>query len=64
MHKSETVKGAKYNIPLEQLEGLPPSSTVKVLFSCKPLSYDDFKNVLSTHWNKSSPGINGIPYKV
>ena len=63
-HKSQTVKDPIYNTPLETLEGLPPTPAVKVPFSSKSFSYDDFEKVLATRRNKSSRGINGIPYKV
>ena len=63
-HKEGIVKDTNYNVPLEPLDGLPPDPEVQVPFVCKPFCYDDFEKLLLTRRNKSSPGINGIPYKV
>ena len=49
---------------MEHLEGLPEDPVIKTPFFCKPFTYDDFQRILQTRRNKSSPGINAIPYKV
>ena len=63
-HKSTTVSDSSSEIPLSVLDGLPPAPSVSKVFSNSSLKYADFERVLSTRRNASSPGLNGIPYKV
>ena len=63
-HKSETVSDDNYNTPLEHLEGLPTDACIKTPFVCKQFDFDDFQKLLLSRRNKSSPGLNAVPYKV
>ena len=63
-HKSSSLKDKFYDIPLDELEGLPPHPPLKKNSSKSALSYDDFLTILSKCRNASTPGINAIPYKV
>ena len=53
-----------YNIPLGNLEGLPPKPSLLKKFSKSSFSYNDFFEILLTHRYASAPGLNGISYKV
>ena len=53
-----------YNIPLGNLEGLPPKPSLLKKFSKSSFSYNDFFEILLTRRNASAPGLNGIPYTV
>ena len=63
-HKSETVSDKNYNTMLEHLEGLSANPVIKSPFICKTFDFDDFQKILLSRRNKSSPGLNAIPYKV
>ena len=63
-HIADTVKDTFNDVPLRELEGLPPPPPVKIPFSNQKLSYEDFSQVLLTRSNRSAPGLNNIPYKV
>ena len=63
-HKSETVRDKNYNTPLEHLEGLPADPVIKTPFICKHFDFNDFQKILLSRRNKSSPGLNAVPYKV
>ena len=63
-HKANLVEDKNYNTTLKDLEGLPLDPVIKTPFSSKPFTFDDFERLLQTRRNKSSPGINAIPYKV
>ena len=53
-----------YDIPLGNLEGLPPEPSLLKKFSKSSFSYNDFFEILMTRRNASAPGLNGIPYTV
>ena len=63
-HKSSNLIDNNYDIPLDNLEGLPPEPPLlkKINKSC--FSLDDFFEILSSRRNASAPGLNGMPYKV
>ena len=63
-HKSSNSFDKNYDIPLGNLEGLPPEPSLLKRFNKGSFSYDDFFKILSTRRNASAPGLNGIPYKV
>ena len=63
-HKSSNLFDSNYNIPLGNLEGLPPELLLLKKFNKSCFSYDDFLDILSSRRNASAPGLNGIPYKV
>ena len=63
-HKSSTVYDQFYDIPLEDLEGLPPTPSITKPFSLNTFKYEEFYRIVSTRRNASAPGLNGIPYKV
>ena len=62
--KSASVEDKFYDVPLNQLEGLPSSPNLKVPFSSKSLGFDEFSTILASRRNASCPGLNAIPYKV
>ena len=63
--KSASVEDKFYDVPLHPLEGLPLSPNLKVPFSSKSLSFDEFSPILATRRNTSCPGLNAIiPHKV
>ena len=53
-----------YDIPLGNLEELPPEPSLLKKFNKSSFSYNDFLEILLTRGNASAPGLNGIPYKV
>ena len=63
-HKSFTLFDETYNIPLDNLEALPPESPLVKKFNTSSFSYDNFLAILAAHRNTSAPVLNGIPYKV
>ena len=63
-HKSSTVSDQFYDIPLDDLEGLPPTPSITKPFSLNTFKYEEFYRIVSTRRNASAPGLNGIPYKV
>ena len=63
-HKSTTLSDHLFNVPLPDLEGLPPAPSPDFHFDNSSLKLEDFVSLLHTRRNGSSPGINGIPYKV
>ena len=56
--------GSKYNIPLGNLEDLPPDPPLLKKFNKSSFSDNDYFETLSTCRNSSAPGLNGIFYKV
>ena len=62
-HKSSNLIENNYDIPLGNLEGLPPESPLLKKFNKSCFSFDDFLQILSSRKNASAPGLNGIPYK-
>ena len=62
--KSASVEDKFYDVPLHPLEGLPSSPNLKVPFTSKSLSFDEFSGILVTRRNASCPGLKAIPYKV
>ena len=52
------------DVPLSNLDGLPPSSSCSKPFPSSSLKYKDFLTLLAMRRNASSPGLNSIPYKV
>ena len=52
------------NFPLPQLDGLPPVPECNSPFDNSNLKIEDFVSLLNSRRNGSSPGLNGIPYKV
>ena len=63
-HKSSSLIGINYNIPLVDLEGLPDKPSFLKPFPTNCFSFEDFLQIQSTRWNASAPGLNGIPYKI
>ena len=63
-HKSSNLIENNYDIPLGNLEGLPPEPLLVKKFNISCFSFDDFFEILSLRRNASAPGLNGIPYKV
>ena len=63
-HKSATVADISSKVPLVTLEGLPPAPSISKKFSNASLEYAHFERILITRRNASSPGLNGISYKV
>ena len=63
-HKSSNLIENNYDIPLGNLEGLPPEPLLLKKFNKSCFSFDDFFEILSSRRNASAPGLNGIPYKV
>ena len=53
-----------YDIPLGNLEDLPPEPSLLKKFNKSSFSYNDFFEILLTRRDASAPGLNGIPYKV
>ena len=63
-HKSSNLIDNNYNIPLGNLEGLPPEPPLLKKLNKSCFSFDDFLQILSSRRNAFAPGLNGIPYKV
>ena len=63
-HKSSNLFDNNYDIPLGNLEGLPPEPLLLKKFNKSCFSYDDFLEILSSRRNASAPILNGIPCKV
>ena len=63
-HKSSNLIDNNYNIPLGNLEGLPPEPPLLKKFNKSCFSFDEFLQILSLCRNASGPDLNGIPYKV
>ena len=63
-HKASILDGQSYDVPLGELEDLPPQPQIIKMFKKGCFSCNDFLNVLSSCRNASAPGRNGIPYKV
>ena len=63
-HKSSNLIDNNYDIPLGNLEGLPPEPLLLEKFNKRRFSFDDFFEILSSHRHASAPGLNGIPRKV
>ena len=63
-HKSSNLIDNNYNIPLGNLEGLPPEPPLLKKFNKSCFSFVDFLQILSLCRNASGPDLNGIPYKV
>ena len=63
-HKSSAIQDKLYDVPLSNLDGLPPSPPCSKPFPSSSLKYKDFLTLLATRRNASSPGLNSIPYKV
>ena len=59
--KSASVQCKFYDVPLNPLEGLPSYHNLKVPFSSKSLSFDEFSTILASRRNASWPGHNVIP---
>ena len=62
--KSSPLIDIKYNIPLADLESLSGKPPLLKPFPTNCFSFEDFFQTLSTWRNASTPGLNGIPYKV
>ena len=63
-HKSSSLIGINYDVPLADLEGLPDKPPLQKSFPTNCFSFEQFFQILSTRQNASAPGLNGIPYKV
>ena len=63
-HKSFNIFDKNYDIPLGNLEGLPPEPPLLKKFNKSSFSYDDFFAIMATGRSASAPGLNDIPYKV
>ena len=64
LFKSNTLNDPLFNTPLPPLEGLPSAPLPDFNFNNSSLKIEDFSFLLNSRRNGSSPGINGIPYKV
>ena len=62
--KTNTLSDPLKNFPLPPLNGLPNKPTCVFDFDNSTLKVEDFAFLLNSRQNGSSPGINGIPYKV
>ncbi len=62
--KTEVATDPMYDIPLEPLQGLPSVSPLKQTFPTGGFKENDFNRVVLSRRNKSSPGLNMIPYTV
>ena len=62
--KSSNLIDSNYDIPLGNLQGLPPEPLLLEKFNKRRFSFDDFFEILSSHRHASAPGLNSIPYKV
>ena len=63
-HKSSNLVDKNYDIPLGNLEDLPPEPSLLKKFIKSSFSYNDFLEILLTRRNASACGLNGIPYRV
>ena len=63
-HKSFNLVDKNYDIPLGNLEDLPPEPSLLKKFNKSSFPYNDFLEILLIRRNASAPGLNGIPYKV
>ena len=63
-HMSKTNADPLKDVPLQPLPGLPDPPMVKVPFVTSKFDFKKFQRLLVTRRNGSSPGSNGIPYKV
>ena len=63
-HKFSNLFDNNYDIPLGNLEGLPPGPLLLKNFNKSCFSYDDFLEILSSRRNASASGLNSIHYKV
>ena len=63
-HKASNLNDLSYDVPLGELEYLPPQPQVIQMFKKCCFFYDDFLNLLSSRRKASAPGLNSIPYKV
>ena len=63
-HLSESNADQLKDIPLPPLPGLPDAPVVQVPFVTTRFDFKKFQKLLVTRRNGSSPGSNGIPYKV
>ena len=62
--KSKSLSDTFHNVPLESLNGLPDAPNCVFDFDNSNIKVEDFSFLLNSRRNGSSPGINGIPYKV
>ena len=60
-HKPSNLFDNNYDIPLGNLEGLPPEPPLLRKFNKSCFSFDDFLEILSSRRNASAPGLNRIP---
>ena len=63
-HKSSSLTDIYYDVPLAIFEDLPDKPPLQKSFLTNCFSFKQFFQILSTRRNASSPGLNGIPYKV
>ena len=63
-HKSSNLVDKNFNIPLGNLEDLPPEPSLLKKINKSSFPCNDFFEILLTRRNASPPGLNGIPYKV
>jgi hypothetical protein len=61
---SETHSDQRRNEPLGEQENISPVDPPKVDISVKEPTWHEVKEIISKARNKSSPGPNGVPYKV
>ena len=60
-HKSSNLVDKNYDVPLGNLEDLPPEPSLLKKFNKSSFSYNDFLEILLKCTNASAPGLNGIP---
>ena len=63
-HLSEVCHDPLKDIPLQPLEGLPPTPKVKRKFPTGGFDRSQFLTAVKKKRNKSAPGLNRIPYTV
>ena len=63
-YKASLVKDDLYFSKLDILSDLPPKPSLLKQFPSHTLDFKDFQKLLSSRCNSSSPGINGISYKM
>ena len=62
--KSSNLIDKNYDIPSDNLEGLPPELLLLKKFNKSCFCFDNYFGNLSSHRIASAPSLNGIPYKV
>ena len=63
-HKSSNLVDKTYDVPLSNLENLPPKPSLLKKVKKNYFSDNDFSAILLIQRNASAPGLNGIPLKL